>query len=278
MQTLRACGALNDVTMSSNYTIFGKQPRVHCAKRDGTRVWYLSHCVSMLGSSLVTVAINWTGAFNVPACCSDHGAGFFLSNNTYDPSWTRGTPGRGRHSGHAHGRHAMPRAPLAPWRRDATNIDDGHGSDADASHARHGVRGRASSNSLELMYATYLEKAAARFVFPCFDEPLFKTRFQFAITVPAGRGLTALANTRETGPPVVDRDGNTATFQFAETRHPMSTYLVALAVGRFDYVEAIDSGVRLRVYTPPGLRDCGSWPLDIAVRSVRFFGDMFGLA
>ena len=44
----------------------------------------------------------------------------------------------------------------------------------------------------------------------------------------------------------------------------MSTYLVALIVGEFDYVEQVnDLGTLVRVYTPVGKADMGKFSLDV---------------
>ena len=44
----------------------------------------------------------------------------------------------------------------------------------------------------------------------------------------------------------------------------MSTYLLALIVGEYDYVEAADSdGVLVRVYTPVGKKEQGQFALNV---------------
>lgn len=44
----------------------------------------------------------------------------------------------------------------------------------------------------------------------------------------------------------------------------MSTYLLAFAVGDFDYVEARDSnGILVRVYTPVGKKEHGRFALEV---------------
>ena len=46
----------------------------------------------------------------------------------------------------------------------------------------------------------------------------------------------------------------------------MSTYLLAFAVGDFDYVEARDSnGILVRVYTPIGKKEHGRFALEVCV-------------
>src|SRR5205814_6064286 len=72
------------------------------------------------------------------------------------------------------------------------------------------------------------EAADARRILPCFDEPAFKARFRVAVTVRDGE--TAVSN----GP--VEREEPVPggrVVRFAETP-PLSTYLLALAVGRLE--------------------------------------------
>jgi alanyl aminopeptidase len=76
------------------------------------------------------------------------------------------------------------------------------------------------------------EAIDARWAFPCFDEPLFKTPFEVTLTVPADD--VAISNSL-----MVDEtkiDGGKKRVRFAPTR-PLPTYLVAFAVGPFDVVE-----------------------------------------
>ncbi len=89
---------------------------------------------------------------------------------------------------------------------------------------------------------SHFEAIYARRVFPCFDEPSYKTPWQ--LTIHAPKGAIAVANT-----PVVseaaDADGGRK-FVFGETK-PLPSYLVAFGVGPFDVVNA---GVAGRNKTP----------------------------
>jgi puromycin-sensitive aminopeptidase len=59
-------------------------------------------------------------------------------------------------------------------------------------------------------------------------------------------------------------EGETKTIRFAPTPK-MSTYLVAFVVGEVDYVESkTKEGTRIRVYTPLGKKDQGTFALDVA--------------
>ncbi len=91
---------------------------------------------------------------------------------------------------------------------------------------------------------------SARRAFPCFDEPGFKTPWQITVHVPASD--LAFSNT-----PIqaesVDADG-VKTVRFWSTK-PLPSYLIALAVGPFEVVNAGTAGrnhVPLRVIIPKG--------------------------
>jgi alanyl aminopeptidase len=97
---------------------------------------------------------------------------------------------------------------------------------------------------------TQFESIDARKAFPCFDEPSFKTPWQLTVHVNASD--TAVSNTRvqsETPEP----DGRKKVV-FAETK-PVPSYLVALGVGPFEFVDAGNTGknhTALRIVTPKG--------------------------
>ncbi|HUE04955.1 MAG TPA: M1 family metallopeptidase [Bryobacteraceae bacterium] len=97
---------------------------------------------------------------------------------------------------------------------------------------------------------TQFESIDARKAFPCFDEPSFKTPWQ--LTLHVNKTDAAVSNTpvqSETDEP----DGRKKVV-FAETK-PLPSYLVALGVGPFDFVDAGKYGknqTALRVITPKG--------------------------
>jgi alanyl aminopeptidase len=79
---------------------------------------------------------------------------------------------------------------------------------------------------------TQMEPVSARYAFPGFDEPDFKTPYDISLTIPdadVGVGNTAQIKQTPAG------DG-WKTLTFAETR-PLPTYLVAFAVGPWDVVK-----------------------------------------
>ena len=91
----------------------------------------------------------------------------------------------------------------------------------------------------------------ARRVFPCFDDPHFKSAWQLELRIP--RGLKAVAN----APAVREQpDGTDRTRVTFAPIGPLPAELVAFAVGPFDIVDAGAAGERnieVRVITPRGL-------------------------
>jgi alanyl aminopeptidase len=82
---------------------------------------------------------------------------------------------------------------------------------------------------------TQMEPISARYAFPGFDEPGFKTPYEISLTIPSD--VTAVANTKQTGETAADAGWKTLTF--AKTQ-PLPTYLVAFAVGPWDIVNGPD--------------------------------------
>jgi puromycin-sensitive aminopeptidase len=123
------------------------------------------------------------------------------------------------------------------------------------------LRGFYAARSGERRYAfTQLESTEARRFFPCFDEPALKARFGLSVT-------TAHANTVLSNNPVekiVPREGGKKTVVFAQTP-PLSTYLLALAVGELVASEPVHCGeTEIRIWHVPGKESLTAFALDCA--------------
>jgi alanyl aminopeptidase len=93
---------------------------------------------------------------------------------------------------------------------------------------------------------TQFEAIDARRAFPSWDEPAFKIPWQLTVNIPAQ--YDAVANTP------VDAEsasGDTKTIRFARTK-PLPSYLVAFAVGKFDYTPIEGMSVPGRIIAPKG--------------------------
>jgi puromycin-sensitive aminopeptidase len=122
------------------------------------------------------------------------------------------------------------------------------------------------------MAATQFEATDARRAFPCWDEPAFKA--VFSVTLVIDPALTAVSNTRIVSE---QREGDRKVVTFADTIS-MSTYLVAFVVGELEHTEPSRVGATpLRVWCVPGKRALAAFGQEIAVASLAYFEDYYGL-
>ncbi len=121
------------------------------------------------------------------------------------------------------------------------------------------------------MLATQLQPAYARRVFPGFDEPAFRARFELSVTAPARYAVVSNM------PPLEDRvDADLRRIRFAPTPS-MPSYLFALAVGEFDALEDEQDGVKLRILTAKGKREQGAFAIQATKQLLRYYADYFGV-
>jgi aminopeptidase N len=134
------------------------------------------------------------------------------------------------------------------------------------------LRGLYLSKANGRKYAvTQFEATDARRAYPSFDEPAYKATFD--VSVVANKGDTGISN----GKIISDTPGRGAgkhTIRFATTPK-MSSYLVALAVGDFEYIEGSADGIPIRVWTTPGKKQQGSFALEAAENFMRYFNHYF---
>jgi aminopeptidase N len=120
--------------------------------------------------------------------------------------------------------------------------------------------------------ATQLEATDARRAFPSFDEPNYKATFD--ITAVADKGMVAISNYKV----ISDSPGPAEkhTVKFATTAK-MSSYLAALCVGNFEYIEGEADGIPIRIYSTPGKKEMGRFVLGASEQIVRYFDKYFGI-
>jgi puromycin-sensitive aminopeptidase len=126
---------------------------------------------------------------------------------------------------------------------------------------RSDLRGLYAASAGERRYAfTQLEAPDARRFFPCFDEPAMKARFRVSVT-------TSIRNTVLSNNPVekIEPLGRgRKTVHFRRTP-PLSTYLLALAVGELVASEPVHCGeTEIRVWHVPGKEKLVRFGLDAA--------------
>ncbi|HEY7617463.1 MAG TPA: M1 family metallopeptidase, partial [Terriglobales bacterium] len=120
---------------------------------------------------------------------------------------------------------------------------------------------------------TQFESTDARRAFPSFDEPEYKATFD--ITIVADKGDTAISN----GKIISDTPGpgeGKHTIRFS-TSPKMSSYLVAVAVGDFEYIEGSADGIPIRIWATPGKQQLGTFALATAEQCLRYFNRYFSI-
>eukprot|EP00930_Biecheleria_cincta_P002219 TRINITY_DN103242_c0_g1_i1.p1 TRINITY_DN103242_c0_g1~~TRINITY_DN103242_c0_g1_i1.p1 ORF type:complete len:975 (-),score=139.94 TRINITY_DN103242_c0_g1_i1:85-3009(-) len=118
---------------------------------------------------------------------------------------------------------------------------------------------------------TQFEAVDARRMLPCWDEPSKKAVFALSLVLPSD--LMAVSNMPAASDITIGKYTRRVTFLDTPK---MSTYLLALAVGRFDSIQKQSStGTLVRVLTVPGQAWQGEFALDVAVRALEFYEDFF---
>jgi aminopeptidase N len=134
-----------------------------------------------------------------------------------------------------------------------------------------------SNGEKQYILTTQFESTDARSAFPCYDEPNCKASFDISIEV--SKELQVLSNM-----PLKSEETKLENkiFKFVKTPK-MSTYLVAWAIGQFEYVESKTlreyNGAKLpiRVYTIPGQSHTGNYALEAAQNAVDYLSNIFDI-
>src|SRR6202161_1682410 len=120
--------------------------------------------------------------------------------------------------------------------------------------------------------ATQFEATDARRAFPSFDEPDYKATFD--ITAVADKGQVAISNSQVASD--TPGPGDKHSVRFATTVK-MSSYLAALVVGNFEYIEGEPDGIPIRVYATPGKKEMGRFALETAEHVLRYYDKYFSI-
>jgi alanyl aminopeptidase len=121
---------------------------------------------------------------------------------------------------------------------------------------------------------TQFESTDARDAFPCFDEPGYKVPWQLTLHIPADD--KAVSNTPVASDNV---EGGSRTIVFRETK-PLPSYLVAFAVGPFEFVDAGFAGknhVPVRIVTPKGKAAQAKYAAEVTATILSRLEDYFGV-
>ena len=118
---------------------------------------------------------------------------------------------------------------------------------------------------------TQFEAADARRAFPCWDEPEAKATFEISIIT--DNKFTAISNM-----PIKTKKktGNKTTYNFQKT--PLvSTYLIYLGVGEFEYLTGKSGKIQIRVVTTKGNTSRGKFSLELGKKLLTSYEKYFGI-
>ena len=118
---------------------------------------------------------------------------------------------------------------------------------------------------------TQFEAADARRAFPCWDEPEAKATFEISII--ADNKFTAISNM-----PVKlkKKIGSKTVYNFIKTPI-VSTYLIYLGVGEFEYLTDKIGKTQIRVITTKGNKSKGKFSLDLGKNLLTSYEEYFGI-
>ena len=124
----------------------------------------------------------------------------------------------------------------------------------------------------KIMLGSQFEATDARRFFPCWDEPVFRARFQLTAVVPekwlAVSNMPVESEKKIAGGKEV---------RFAATP-PMSSYLNVFVAGELDFVESRSGPTQLRVIATKGKAEMGRYALEATAQILQYYNEYFGVA
>ncbi len=119
---------------------------------------------------------------------------------------------------------------------------------------------------------TQFEERYARWAFPCFDEPKYKTPFDIEYVI--NENLTGISNTAVSEEIKLENGKKLVKF---EQTPKMCTYLLYFGVGEFEYIESKSDKITYRVYATPGHAHKGELGLEISRKSIEILEELTGI-
>jgi len=128
-----------------------------------------------------------------------------------------------------------------------------------------------SKGHKKYLATTQFEAADARRAFPCWDEPAIKATFDISII--ADKHLTAISNMPQISKKKI---GSKNHYKFSQTPI-MSTYLIYLGVGEFEFLSSKLGKVLVRIVTTKGNKSKGKLALGLTKKFLRYYEKYFGI-
>ena len=128
------------------------------------------------------------------------------------------------------------------------------------------------SGARKTMLGSQFEATDARRFFPCWDEPVFRARFQLTAVVP--ENWLAVSNMP------IENEKKIAggkEVRFAATP-PMSSYLNVFVAGELDFIESRSGPTQIRVIATKGKAELGRYALEATAQILQYYNDYFGVA
>jgi aminopeptidase N len=127
------------------------------------------------------------------------------------------------------------------------------------------------SGAQKIMLGTQFEATDARRFFPCWDEPVFRARFQLTVVVP--ENWLAVSNM-----PIASEKkiAGGKEVRFAATP-PMSSYLNVFVAGELDLIESRVGPTQIRVIATKGKAELGHYALEVTAQILQYYNDYFGV-
>ena len=127
------------------------------------------------------------------------------------------------------------------------------------------------SGKTKYIATTQFEAADARRAFPCWDEPAVKATFDVSLIV--DKKLSAISNMPEKSRKKL---GNKIVVEFERTPI-MSTYLLYLGVGEFEFLETKLRDIKIRVITTKGKKSKAKLSLELTKKFLAEYEKYFGI-
>ncbi|VDK65081.1 unnamed protein product [Onchocerca ochengi] len=123
---------------------------------------------------------------------------------------------------------------------------------------------------------TQMEPTYARRMVPCFDEPEFKAVWKIKAIHPTGTSV--LSNGIEIKNAEKTDDPDWKVTSFIESP-PMSSYLLALAITDFDYIEGTTNrGTRFRIWSREEALNQTTYALEAGISALEFYEDYYNIS